>query len=154
MEIKEIIVMVGYPWSGKSTIAKYINNHYAYIIINQYTCKTKKKCIKECVNAINNNKSIIIDNTNSDIKSRQEYINLAKTHNYNIRAIYMITDLSRSLHNNYYRFYKGYKNLVPKIVYNIYKKKFQMPDLEEGFMEIINGVANIPSDELYMKYLY
>jgi bifunctional polynucleotide phosphatase/kinase len=91
-KVKEIIVMVGYPGSGKSTITQYINNNYDYTIINQDTCKTKKKCIKECINAIKNNKSIIIDNTNPDIKSRQEYINMAKTHNYNVRAIYMTTN--------------------------------------------------------------
>lgn len=46
--IKDLIVMVGFPASGKSYCSKVLHNKHNYHIINQDTLKTKAKCIKLC----------------------------------------------------------------------------------------------------------
>lgn len=61
---QEMIVLVGPPASGKSTI---VNIFKDYERINQDTLKTKSKCITTCKSAISSGKSVIIDNTNKDV---------------------------------------------------------------------------------------
>lgn len=61
---QEMIVLVGPPASGKSTI---VNVFKDYERINQDTLKTKSKCINACKSALSSGKSVIIDNTNKDI---------------------------------------------------------------------------------------
>ena len=151
---KELIVCVGFPGSGKSTVAKRLHNEHKYIVINQDTLKTKKKCLDALQYAISRSESIIIDNTNPDVKTRSTYMELAKNNNYPVRCIIMLTDLATSKHNNYFRHYKDQTKLVPKIAYDVYKKKFQAPSLEEGFTEIIEVEPGISRDLLHMKFLY
>jgi bifunctional polynucleotide phosphatase/kinase len=149
---KEIVIMIGYPASGKSTIAKKINKLYDYEIINQDTLKTKAKCHKMVKEFIKEGKSIVIDNTNPNIETREFYINIAKENNYFLTAIHMKTSYELSMHNNYFR----NTTIIPEIVYRIYKNKFSKPSLEEGFDIIIkqNIIFNKNIDLSYFYYLY
>ena len=73
----EIIIIVGYPGSGKSTLSKHIckiNNNYYHIESDQY--KTIPKILKKANEYMIENKSIIIDATNSSIKKRNHSCNL------------------------------------------------------------------------------
>ena len=71
-----MIIMVGFPGSGKSTICKrhLIPNKYAHI--NRDTLKTR--CLKVCEEELKAGKSVVIDNTNPSKKDRAKYIDLAK----------------------------------------------------------------------------
>ena len=149
-----MIIMVGYPASGKSFISKYISNNHNYIIINQDTLKTKAKCKLECIKNINNNKSIIIDATNPNKESRKFYIDIAKEHNYKISIYHMTTSKELSMHNNYYRSLINNIKSIPTLVYNIYKSKFEKPELTENVFEIIKINHNTPIDPIYYLYLY
>lgn len=150
---KEMIIMIGFQASGKSYISNLISEKYNYVIINNDTLKTNKKRIDLLNISFENNKSIIIDNTNPDKKTRKEYIDLAKKNNYSLRCIYMTTSMDISKHNNYYRMIKG-GLLIPDIAYNIFNKKLEEPLLNEGFTEIIKLNAGYPKDPLYFDYLY
>jgi bifunctional polynucleotide phosphatase/kinase len=152
---KEMIIMVGYPASGKSYISKYIHENFNYEIINQDELKTKAKCIKMATKLLLINKSLIIDSTNPDKKSRKEWIDLAKKYNYNIRLIKITTSLELSKHNNLYRFLKNEQKIIPDIVYRIFTSKYENPDISEGINEIItmNQVGK-PNDELYNMFFY
>lgn len=133
----EMIILVGCPGSGKSTFAKTYFKEYVYI--NQDKLKTKNKCLKLCQQSLENNKSVVIDNTNPDKKIRKQYIDIAKSFNYSIKCFYMNVDKNLGKHMNYYRFKrgKGIKHkLVPDIVYNVYFKKYEEPKLDEGFDQI------------------
>lgn len=136
---KEMIVMVGLPGSGKTEfVKKYILPH-GYIHINQDMCKTKSKCIIETKNALENNNSVVIDNTNPDVLTRMTYTSLAMEHGYkNIRAIIMNTDEAIAKHMNNVR--HVYSNgLIPKvnnIAYNIFKKNYVKPQKSEYFDKI------------------
>lgn len=129
----EIIIMVGFPGSGKSTIAKQICKNENYILIEGDVYKNSNKMIKKSLEFILQNKSIIFDATNSSIKKRQEYILFAQKYNYNVKCIHVTTSLDIS--------YKRNKNReeikqVPKIAYHVYKKYYEEPTEKEGFILI------------------
>jgi bifunctional polynucleotide phosphatase/kinase len=153
---REMIIMVGYPGSGKSYISNQIKEKYNYEIINQDTLKSKAKCIKEATKFIKNGNSIIIDSTNPSKEKRKEWINLAKDNKYSVRIIEMQTNIEQCKHNNIYRslINNEDRDVVPDIVYNLYKSKFEKPDLLEGIDEIIKQKQGFPKDEKYWKYLF
>jgi predicted kinase len=60
------------------------------------------------------------------VEKRAEYINLAKEFGIVVRCVHVDTSLDESIARNNSR-EKG----VPKIVYNVYKKKFIKPTVDE-----------------------
>ena len=82
---QEILMMCGLPASGKSTFCKKYLSEYK--IINQDTFKNKSKCIIYSNYYIKNGNSIVIDNTNIDVETRKNYIELSKIYDIPIRAI-------------------------------------------------------------------
>ena len=134
----EIIMMVGLPASGKSTFVKKYFGEYTYI--NQDILKTKKKCIDNTIKALKNNDNVIIDNTNVDIQTRKEYIELAKQYNYFIRCFVIDVDINLAKHLNKvrYRLTRNSNKNIPDIAYNVLSKKYKSPSMDEGFTEVIN----------------
>ena len=128
----EIIIMTGYPGSGKSSIAKKVvseNNNYIWIPRDQF--KTPSKMKKEAKLHIARNKSIIFDATNGSIKSRKIFVDFAENYpNYLVRCVYLTLSLSKSYNRNKAR---AEREHVPKIAYNVYKKHFSEPNESEGF---------------------
>jgi len=153
----ELIILVGFPASGKSYYAvNYIIPHgYAYI--NQDTMKTEKKCLIETEKQLKLKKNIIIDNTNLSLEKRKIYLDLAKQYKYTCRSIVFTTSIDLCKHNNLYRYCStnGQVKIVPKIAYNIMKGKYVEPVKEEGFTEIIKMDFKLDSkltNNNYMKY--
>lgn len=145
---KEMIIMVGFPGSGKSKfVEKYLLPH-KYIRINRDTLKTKAKCVKTCEEHMRNGFNIVIDNTNPDKTSRLLYIDLAKKYKYIIRCINIDTSMKLSMHNASYRSLMSNGTIphIPKISYNVFNKKYQKPSKDEGF-DIIENI-NLPIDFL------
>tara|TARA_B110000483_G_scaffold30756_1_gene37379 strand:- start:43 stop:984 length:942 start_codon:yes stop_codon:yes gene_type:complete len=126
----EIIIMVGYPGSGKTTIAKDIcqNNNYIHIQGDLY--KTSSKMLKASLEEISKLKSIVFDATNSSIKKRNEFIQLANKYSYEVKCIHATASLEESYKRNKSR---NEEKQVPKIAYSVYKKYYQQPSETEGF---------------------
>jgi bifunctional polynucleotide phosphatase/kinase len=127
---KQIIIMMGYPGSGKTTIAKNICKNESFVYLEGDLYKTSTKMIKAALEHIAQNKSIIFDATNSSIKKRREYIELGKKYNYKIVCIYLSTPLEVAYKRNKLRNYEKY---VPKIAYSVYNKNYEEPNETEGF---------------------
>ena len=125
----EIIIMIGFPGSGKSTIARHICQHANYIHIQGDVYKTSRKMIKASLEHIIQHKSIVFDATNSSIKKRLEYITFAKKYNLHVRCIHVSTPLNLSFKRNRLR---SDKKQVPKIAYSVYSKYYNEPTESEG----------------------
>jgi bifunctional polynucleotide phosphatase/kinase len=128
---KEIIVMVGYPGSGKSTFAQEIFGDYFICAGDEH--KTSKKMIKVADEYVKKGMSIVFDATNPSKVGRAVYIEYARSKNMPIRCIHITTSMAESLIRNNKR-----EKPIPKIVYNIYKSKFEEPNITEGFYDVIH----------------
>jgi bifunctional polynucleotide phosphatase/kinase len=126
----EIIIMVGFPGSGKSTIAENICKSEQYVHISGDVHKTTAKMKKASLEYIKQKKSIVFDATNSSIKKRSEYIVLGREYGYSIRCIHVATDLNTAYLQNKKR---EDKKQVPRIAYSVYNKHFVPPHESEGF---------------------
>ena len=130
----EIIIIMGYPGSGKSTIAKHICKNEKYIYIEGDIYKTSSKMIKASLEHILQKKSIVFDATHSSSKKREIYVELGKKYNYKILCIHVSTSLEISYKRNKLR---DIEKHVPKIAYSVYKKNYEEPSENEGFKLIV-----------------
>lgn len=156
----EVIINVGFPGSGKSSFTKKNILKHDYDYINQDTLKTHQKCIKELENSLMKGNSVVIDNTNLTVETRKKFIDIIKKYNINIRCIKFSTPVEICEHNSYFRNYisNGNINVIPKLVFNMMKKKLQEPTDLEGFYKInevkFNIDLNNKEKELYCKYYF
>lgn len=125
---KEVVIMVGYPGSGKSTIAKELEKHN-YIRIDGDALKTGPKMVKEAEKNIDQH-SIIFDATNGTKERRQLYIDFAKKHNLGVRCLWKTTSIGDAMEQNRERQKQGGPK-IPDIVFYTYRKKFEEPTEDE-----------------------
>lgn len=157
----EVVVLVGYPASGKSHFAKeyLVSKQYAHV--NRDMLKSAQKCIEECERALRRGQSAVVDNTNPDPESRKRFIDIARKHGCECRCFVMDCTLERAKHNNQFREIKlkgqPHVSVTDMVLYS-HRSKFKEPSLSEGFSAIlkINFVPKFstPEDEkLYRCFL-
>ena len=124
-----MVLMCGYPGSGKSTIAKSLNFKIASNDLFGTQSKVKKY-VKECIQS---NQNIVIDNVNHTKKNRDEFIKIAKKYGYSVTIIYVDNDINFCYYMNQLRteLSHGSKKLIPKIAYYTIKKRFEVPHKSE-----------------------
>lgn len=142
---KEIIILVGPPASGKSSLAKWCC--FEYVSISQDELGTLNKCKKACIKAINTGSSVIIDNTNRNAKIRAVWIEIARNHNIPVKCIVMQIDKPLCMHINKYRSIYGDKK-IPAVAIHCYYKAFEPPTMDEGFSEISYRPFEINRDQM------
>ncbi|KAJ9103227.1 hypothetical protein QFC21_002650 [Naganishia friedmannii] len=141
---KEIVIFVGYPASGKTSLYnKYFKPH-GYIHVNQDTLKTREKCLavvrEEMTFGAN---GCVVDNTNRDKSTRAYYIAMAKQLHVPVRCFYFTASYQLAKHNNFYRAYVAKdvpvaekRTILPETAFIGFKSALQEPDETEGFDEI------------------
>jgi len=150
----EVIFLVGIPTSGKSTFSN--NPKYSKYVrvssddILQEIAKERQQSyntvfkgnirfaqiamMKVLRKAIEENKSILWDQTNLTKKQRREKIKQIPAH-YKKTAVYFVIDLKTALQRNTQRPGK----VIPPEVLERMIKEYELPTNEEGFDEIIKG---------------
>lgn len=155
----EVVMLCGFPGSGKSFFSQTYLKAAGYEIVNRDTLKTPKKCLAVMEDSIKGKVSCVIDNTNPDPTSRKLYIEKAKALKVPIRCFLFNTTYEQAKHNNVFReLTDSSHQKINEMVFNIYKKNYVEPSKKEGFSEVVrvNFVPKFENDEdkkLYQMYL-
>lgn len=146
-----IILMCGYPASGKSTFVNSLGNKY--LVISQDVNKTKQKTRKLFIENVGKC-PIVIDNTSPTMQSRKYFVDIAKQKNISIFCVHCITSINVAFHMNYYRTETDeLANFIPPVVYYKYRKTFEEPQLCEGFVNIYRFAPNI-NEGIFKDYRF
>lgn len=122
-----MIIMIGPPGSGKSTVANMLKNNKT-VVINRDSLGTIPKCITMAKQAISSKQNIIIDNTNPTNDDRKKFTDLTINTSYNVRYFEMLTGIELSKHMSQVRERKSQEHhRIPDVVYNTFVKKYEPP---------------------------
>ena len=156
VKTQELVLMVGRPASGKSSFTKRYFVPAGYVQINRDTLLTPAKCQKEAQKAIEEGKSVCVDNTNPKLADRSVYIEMAKKKKIPVRCFYFKTSLEVASHLNYFRQNqtKGEVRRIPMVAYRVYDKYFEPPTTGEGIAEVIEVDFSPKFDDLADKALF
>lgn len=144
--MRQTVLMHGPPGSGKSTwVRQHIPIEWA--VISQDVLKTKARCLKAVRAALEDGKSVVVDNTFPDKKSREEYINIAKEYGASIDCVAM--NMSRELASHLNAMRSDHpshaKSRVPPIAEHMFSSKQVLPTTSEGFANVYS--VNFEFDE-------
>ena len=124
---KEVVIMVGYPASGKSTIAKSLKGYYR---VDGDLLGTAPKMVKDAKAHLD--QSIVFDSTAGTKERRAAYVKFAKENGLPVRVFWVQTPIDVAMERNKQRALEG-GTKVPDIVFYVYRKKFEEPHESEGF---------------------
>ena len=154
----KIIMMCGYPASGKTRFAKRFPFKFVhsdkYIHIDQDSYKTLAKTRKAFLDNLGK-RSIIVDNTFPDIVSRRYYIEKAQQAQIPIYCVHCATPINVAYYMNHIRCEtnKDTPKMIPKVAYYAFRKKFEPPSCHEGFANVYEYIPSIES-WIFEKYRY
>jgi len=129
---KEVVIMVGSPASGKTTVAKTLTGHHR---VDGDLFKTVPAMLKDARAHVGAS-SIVFDCTGSTKKKRGEFIQFAKDHGLPVRILWVTTTMERSMEQNKERAYKG-SVYVPPVAFYVYRKNLEPPTEEEGTVLVL-----------------
>jgi bifunctional polynucleotide phosphatase/kinase len=143
--VKEMVVMVGWPGSGKSSFVREFLIPHGYVHVNRDTLKTMDKCEAAADAALASGKSVVIDNTSPEPADRQRWLKIARKHGAAARIFRMETTRAMAWHMNLVRAQLGIAPRVSSIGYNIYSGKFREPNAKAEDYDDVVSVPVVPS---------
>ncbi len=131
-EIKEIIILIGIPASGKSTFydTRLSKTHVRLSLDIVKSRFREMTLFKEYLAA---KLSVVVDNTNVTTSDRNRYIEPAKAAGFQVKGFYFEADVKESLLRNELRVGK---NKLPAVAIYTSNMKMELPRLDEGFDEL------------------
>jgi predicted kinase len=153
---QKMIIMVGVPGSGKSTVAnRLIKMNQNWIRVNQDELKTRKACEHVARDNLKKGKSIIVDRCNFDIQQRNVWIKLASEFSVtDIRCLYFKIPLNIckqriTVREDHPTIPKGDSGIQ---IIDSFSGLFVAPSIFEGFTQIL-AVENDEEIELAVSNL-
>jgi len=162
---QEVVMLVGYPASGKSTVAKSLIDKGYFHVNRDTTGGRTKNGVPHMIAAISQGKSIVLDNTFRNKESRQPFIEAAKIRKVPVRCMVMKTSIEQAQFNAARRMMQTYgkilspdeikkaskknPNCFPASVLFAYRKAYEKPTIAEG----LDSIEQIPFNlELGSEY--
>lgn len=125
---KEVVIMVGYPASGKSTIAKDLKGYHR---VDGDSLKTAAAMVRDAKKHVGDS-SIVFDSTAGTKAKRAEFVKFATEVGLPVRVFWVQTSIEDSMERNRQRAAEGGPK-VPDVVFYVYRKNFEEPAAAEGF---------------------
>jgi bifunctional polynucleotide phosphatase/kinase len=129
-----MILLCGYPASGKSTYAEKVLEDY--VVVSRDKLKTMPKCAKLCEAELSRGHSVVVDNLNAKVADRKQFISVARKCGASVIVIHFRTTMRQAMAWNEERGKVGKK--IPNIVYYKYRKEFELPCIGEGVDDIFS----------------
>lgn len=146
--IQIMVLMHGFPASGKTTFVKRHLLPRGFVWVNQDTVHTFSRCSRATKEGLASGKSIVVDNTNPDRNARAKYIDIGKAHDRNIKIICLVMETPKEVaqHLNVVREREsiGSRPKVPVVAYHAFSKCRQLPRETER-IDRIGVVRFVPS---------
>jgi HAD superfamily hydrolase (TIGR01662 family) len=161
---KEIVVIVGYPCSGKTTLAEEYQDQNFYRLSQEIfggSLQDINQRLEDLI--VQGKKKFVIDNNYPTIASRKPLISIAEKYDFRITCVHLTTSIENSQQNSAIRIIKKTGKLLmpdeiirlrdPEIIqaseiFN-FRKLFEKPTEEEGFYNVISKRFNRKSNYDY-----
>jgi bifunctional polynucleotide phosphatase/kinase len=132
---RTLLLIVGPPACGKSSLSKELQQKYGGVVANNDTTGSSRKTLKLVRQAFFNQEPlIIVDNTNPSVKSREPYVSLAQDNGYTVWVIVNTLPLEACHVLNKYRSQVNrihYTKWIPDIAYHMFRKNYRYPSETE-----------------------
>ncbi len=147
-----VVILVGPPASGKSTIAQQIKDKYPKTeIVNNDTTGTAAKSLRLFKSLLGSRiERIVVDNNNATVKNRADYVQVARNIGYKVRILVNQLPESYLQHLNAYRAYTNKTIMIPTVAYRVYSKRYEPPTIAEGQIEYF--VPNLPQSVFNLAF--
>ena len=150
----DIVLLVGSPGSGKSTFYWTFLEPLGYERANQDLLKTRERCIKHARACLESGKSVAVDNTNADDKTRADWVSLARECKVPIRCVWLQAPPEICKHNDTVRSLGGSEGLnpekrtmLPAMAFSGYTSRFKQPKVAVGFTDVVEVPFEFRGDE-------
>lgn len=138
--MKKLIILIGIPGSGKSSLwdKEFGGNNYFRVSQDFFQGK-RDKMIAHFLQLVKDGVNIVIDRTNISVHQRKDFIKVARENGYNhIEAIYLNVDPNVCITRISKR--ESHETIAPNTpilkisqIVNKFHKSFETPTFKEGF---------------------
>jgi bifunctional polynucleotide phosphatase/kinase len=157
-----LVLLVGFPASGKTTFARRHLISHGFEWINQDNLKTAAKCLKTARDHLAVGRSVVVDMTNPKATTRAAYTELARNCGKPVCVVALVMQTSREIaeHLNIIRersedgvTNEPVRTRVPAVAFNTFAKSLVLPSLPEEEIDKIGFVEFFPhfDSEAHLK---
>ena len=154
---QEMVIAVGSPASGKSTLYHRLFSKYAHV--NRDSLKSLTKCKSAARSALLSGQSVYVDNTHPTRESRYDFISIAAEMKIPVRCLLFVTDDWLSKHLDVFRSITNQIDPLPLVAFHSFHSRYEPPLIQEGFTEVIQVpfIPEFKSDDhrvIFSQYLF